>query len=96
MKASETLQGSEKPKKWTIPEFSKEAEKAEADISRFFKELKITAMHGGRGIGSEVVTLFEVKSLGNTWYCYAEAEKGINEVNCAREDKANLLVRTEQ
>lgn len=96
MKASETLQGSEKPKKWTMLEFSKEAEKAEADVPRFFRELKITAIHGGRGIGSEVVTLFEAQSLGNTWYCTAEAEKGINEVSCVREDKANLLVRAKQ
>jgi hypothetical protein len=91
-----TLQGPEKPKKWTMPEFSKEARKADVDVPRFFKELKITAIRGGREIGSEIVTLFEVKSLGNTWYCYAESEQGINEVNCVREDKANLLARTEQ
>jgi hypothetical protein len=96
LKTSGTLQGSEKPKKWTMPEFAKEAEKAEADVPRFFKELKITALHGGRGIGSEVVIPFETESLGNTWYCIAEAEKGLNEVHCAREDKTNLLVRTNQ
>lgn len=93
LKPSGTLQGPDKPKKWTMAEFHKEVRKAEADVPRFFKQLEIAAMHGGHEKGSEVAIVFDVTSLGSTWYCMAEAEQGINEVSCLREDKANLLVR---